>query len=88
LGRLLAKSNAQFGPDRREQFIERLNLQRFEAALGPILQSNIEFVWRAQMPSWRVEVETKPVDVRLCTSMYFEPMSGHPWLITTAPCKP
>jgi hypothetical protein len=88
LARLLAKSDSQFGPDRREQFIDRLNLQRFEAALGPILRSSIEFVWRVGMPSWRVEVETKPVGVRLCTLMLFEPISGHPWLIASAPCSP
>jgi hypothetical protein len=87
LNAALIDKHALFPPDRKNEFLAELNVERFSAALGSIDAVNIEFKWRdtdapkrpqsVEEPHWLVSFQTSGFgNERVCYSLSFEPFHG------------
>jgi hypothetical protein len=81
----LARLQARYRPDKREEFVRDHDLGRFENVLGAIQQSELVFQWRIPeedgggfiTPGWYLRLQTiGATGTRVCYSIFFEPVNG------------
>lgn len=79
----LHRAHADFPPDRKEAFLQHLDVHRFGPVLGTIQKVNVDFLWRRpEVPQevhirWRVWLETVAPDGRVAKYLLaFEPIRG------------
>ena len=98
LSAALRTVDAKFGPERKQSFVEVLQLSRFAPALGTVRVQDVVFRWRLgrsdlgaadiTTPSWQVKIRTSGAGrASGCYSLFFEPISGSLRSIITGGCE-
>jgi hypothetical protein len=94
----IVRAGGRFGPNKKLEFSDTINIQRYSSALGRIQRSESTFRWRfgnADLgaddiftPTWAVSVDAmKPAGQRRCYGLFFEPLSAALTQVTARKCQ-